>query len=277
MQIRSNIPSHYLEYPVNGPLMSHAVNWNQAWSEQDNLYSCHYHPHPELGLCLDGCGIFFVEDRVYPFSKGTVIYIPADMTHIEENSPKRKCSWDYLWIDERLFGENNVFGMLSYEVFTQDRSCRRLFDMLFGEVSDGQSDTEMYIGRCTAFAHMMERTVSATRPEPSDNEARQMIVPAVTYIADHYSEDISVSKLARESNLSESTLRRTFSRVIGLAPYEYICSVRLAAAENLLIHTDLSILEISISCGFNSLSSFNRQFKKANGVPPSFVRADSEK
>ena len=149
--------------------------------------------------------------------------------------------------------------------------------MLFGEVSDGQSDTELYIGLCTAFAHMMERAVSATRPEPSDNEARQMIVPAVTYIADHYSEDISVSKLARESNLSESTLRRTFSRVIGLAPYEYICSVRLAAAENLLIHTDLSILEISISCGFNSLSSFNRQFKKANGVPPSFVRADSEK
>ena len=276
MHIRSNSPTEYFEYPTSGSLMSYAVNWTQTWSDMGHTNSRHYHPHPELGLCLDGCGIFFVEDRVYPFSKGTVIYIPADMPHIEENSPKRQSSWKYLWIDTKLFGDNNALDRLSYEAVTQDRSCRRLFDMIFNEVSEKQNDTELYIGLCTAFAHMMARTISHVR-KPSDNEASQMIAPAVTYIADHYSEDISVAKLAEASHLSESTLRRAFSNATGLAPYEYICSVRLATAENLLLHTDLSILEISSACGFNSLSSFNRQFKKVNGVTPSLFRTDSKK
>ena len=276
MQNRSNLPAEYSEYPVGGALMSFCAEWTQTWDAPGYLSSRHFHPYAELGLCLDGCGLFFVEDRVYPFSRGTVIYIPADMPHIEENSPRRQSSWKYLWVDDRLFGGGDVLSCLPSEAVTQERSCRHMFEMLYDEVSGKKEDTVLYISLCTAFARMMARTLVSDRKQ-SANEAREKIAPAISYIADHYSEEITVSYLAEKTHLSESTLKRAFSEATGQTPYAYICLVRLAAAENLLIHTDLPILEISSACGFNSLSSFNRQFKKANGLTPSNIRGRGEK
>ena len=57
-----------------------------------------------------------------------------------------------------------------------------------------------------------------------------------------------------------------------MTPKEYTDSLRLQAAEKLLVETDKKIIEIAWDAGFSSLSSFNRFFKKKTGMTPTEYR-----
>ena len=83
---------------------------------------------------------------------------------------------------------------------------------------------------------MMHRHISSTG-ECFDEKSKQIILPAVEYIALHFSENISIPRLAEVVHLSESSLRRSFHIATGMSPYEYICYIRISAAKNLLENT----------------------------------------
>ena len=60
--------------------------------------------------------------------------------------------------------------------------------------------------------------------------------------------------------------------MLGVSPQEYLLGFKLARALELMEGTDLSVTEIMYSCGFNDLSNFSKQFKKAYGCPPASYR-----
>lgn len=83
---------------------------------------------------------------------------------------------------------------------------------------------------------------------------------------------ISGSGLADRCNMSVSYFRKLFSANVGMSPQQYILHVRLSHAEQLLRATDQQILSISQETGFQTLSSFNRHFRRVYGMPPSALR-----
>jgi AraC-like DNA-binding protein len=72
--------------------------------------------------------------------------------------------------------------------------------------------------------------------------------------------------------MDQASLCRFFKRDTGRTLTAYITERRVAAAAQLLIETNLSLLEISYRVGFGNYSNFNRQFKKIRGLTPKFVR-----
>lgn len=85
----------------------------------------------------------------------------------------------------------------------------------------------------------------------------------------------SVNELASELALSRRQLSRRFRSIIGMAPAEFICFVRLKRAAQLLKESQYNISEISDKVGFSTIRSFNRNFKEKFGVTPTQYRAES--
>jgi len=91
---------------------------------------------------------------------------------------------------------------------------------------------------------------------------------AVRYMKAHYSEKITVEHMAKAVSLSPSQFSRHFKRQTGVPPYEYLLSLRLSKAKELLKTTELPVHEIAYQCGFGGESSFISFFKKQEGIPP---------
>lgn len=82
----------------------------------------------------------------------------------------------------------------------------------------------------------------------------------------------SLEDLAREYNVSTSSLSHHFKRITGASVIEYLQNCRIASAKKNLTDTDLSISEIVELCGFSDCSNFSRTFKKQTGMSPTEFR-----
>jgi len=78
--------------------------------------------------------------------------------------------------------------------------------------------------------------------------------------------------LAREAGVSPKYLCRIFSQLTGKSPVEYLNEYRVERACALLSDTDLPILDIGLSCGFNDQSYFIKTFKRYKGKTPGGYR-----
>ena len=94
----------------------------------------------------------------------------------------------------------------------------------------------------------------------------------LNYIHTHYFEDISINKLANICDYSEYHFMRFFKKHMGLTCIQYINNYRLEKAALLLTSTNNSIMDISLETGFDSLSYFNKLFKKKYNITPKEFR-----
>src|SRR5262245_35742358 len=87
----------------------------------------------------------------------------------------------------------------------------------------------------------------------------------------------TVAQLAKEAALSRSAFFERFSRVVGVAPIEYLLGWRMALAKNLLRHKDVTVAEVAEQVGYRSASSFSVAFTRHVGLPPThYAREQAE-
>jgi AraC family transcriptional regulator len=96
--------------------------------------------------------------------------------------------------------------------------------------------------------------------------------PALEMIHDDLQANFSLRELANAVQLSPYHFSRSFKRVTGLSPHQYVLSQRVQLARRLLVETSLSIAEVAQHVGFYDQSHFTYHFKRLVGVTPSAVR-----
>lgn len=109
--------------------------------------------------------------------------------------------------------------------------------------------------------------INATETQ-EDERVRQV----KDFIVENYMKDISLKDLADLVCMSPDSFSRFFHNKTGRTPTRYIIDYRLGVAARLLLKTKLSVAEIGYSCGFNTLSHFNRLFRDSKGCTPSEFR-----
>jgi AraC-like DNA-binding protein len=112
-----------------------------------------------------------------------------------------------------------------------------------------------------------KKTASRHRAEPVE------IWKARKFIEEHSGEELSLTKVAKAVNVSGNHLSEKFKEVTGVNFVDYVARARFEKACRLLHDGDLRISEIAFEVGFQSLSQFNRVFKKLSGKSPSAYRA----
>ena len=99
------------------------------------------------------------------------------------------------------------------------------------------------------------------------------ITRARKIIEDRHAEDLSLGSVAREVHVSPFYLSKLFRKTTGMTFTEFVSRTRVEKARKLLLNPNLRVSEIVYDVGFQSLTHFNRIFKKLMGESPSRYRA----
>ena len=99
------------------------------------------------------------------------------------------------------------------------------------------------------------------------------IAQARTYIRDHSDDELSLAAVAHVVNMSATYFSEKFKEMTGINFVEYVARTRVEKARNLLLNPNRRISEVAFEVGFQSLSQFNRTFKKVVGETPRDYRA----
>jgi AraC-like DNA-binding protein len=84
-----------------------------------------------------------------------------------------------------------------------------------------------------------------------------------------YAQPLEVAALARAAHASTAHFARSFKQAFGETPHRYLQRRRIERAKELLRETDLTVTEVSLEVGFQSLGSFSSAFHELVGAPPS--------
>ena len=102
--------------------------------------------------------------------------------------------------------------------------------------------------------------------------ARVRLHRMLTYIHEHYAEEMTLNDIAAAAHVSRSEAGRCFKAYMGCSPVEALIRYRLQMARRLLSDTSRTLQEICYACGFNSVNYFSRQFRRVYGSAPGQMR-----
>ncbi|PVX85860.1 helix-turn-helix domain-containing protein [Paraburkholderia unamae] len=115
----------------------------------------------------------------------------------------------------------------------------------------------------------MESTTPATRHE---GLAGWRVRRVIDYIEANLASSISLNDLARVAGLSRMHFAAQFRQATGLRPHECVLKRRIARAQEMMLHSDLALLPIATTVGFQSQAHFSRVFRQVVGATPSAWR-----
>ncbi|QVY66154.1 AraC family transcriptional regulator [Polaribacter sp. Q13] len=116
-------------------------------------------------------------------------------------------------------------------------------------------------------------------PSANYNQKRESrrISLVMDHIQNHYQEEIKLTKIAEIVSMSESAFSHYFKKRTGQSFTQYLQEYRLGVVTKLLTETNMSINEICYLAGFNSLSNFNRVFKRKHKISPKEFKSNYHK
>lgn len=95
---------------------------------------------------------------------------------------------------------------------------------------------------------------------------------SIDYIYDNLHRQLTVAELAEKAGLSTGYYSRLFVKETGMNVNQFINDAKIQTAKNMLKYSDYSIMDISVSLGYSSQSTFSSTFKKMTGLTPKVYR-----
>lgn len=245
----------------------------------------HHHDFYEIYFFLSGNVSYNIESRSYRLSPGDVLLISPQELHQPVFSPEKQHYERYvLWVSSGLLQQFVLSGQDLSQCFDTTRPehtnlvrpdavTREVLSYLFQQLVREQDsqDFAAEINRLSLLAQLLvlvnRMALRAGRaPEPREN-ADSVVYRILSYIGEHYSEDLSLDFLANEFFVSKYHLSREFSRVVGTPVHRYIVQKRLIMARQMMA-AGTSTSEVSQLCGFGDYSNFYRAFTGEYQISP---------
>ena len=261
---------------------------------QDHIDKSHWHYHQEfeLSFITEGSGKRLVGDSIEAFHPGDLIFIGPRIPHVwfSEESRGRQHSGRTLESVYMLFN-NDILpaGLTGLPEFDHVRKAVNLSErgiritgttlnevskimlqlpylnhikrlMFFYEIMD-------LIGRSDSFSYLASAEYVKTKFKTTNSRVNHIH----EFLMKNYQNDIDLHEVADIVHMAPASACRFFKSSTGLTIFEYLNKIKIDYSCQLLLNTDLNIVDISYDCGFNNLSHFNKQFRKfINKTPTQF-------
>lgn len=137
-------------------------------------------------------------------------------------------------------------------------------------------DREQYqamVALLSTFAEHLA-TISNSIAVEESHEDPVLVANAKKYIQDRYREQLSLDEAARAVNASTRHFCKVFKEATGITFTDYLSRVRVEKAKAMLKNMNLRVSEIAFAVGFDSISQFNRSFKRIEGLTPTEFRRE---
>lgn len=153
----------------------------------------------------------------------------------------------------------------------------RIFKKIILELQRCQPDYREYINLLLSeMLIMIHRDITKERKLKNEYLDTEMDL-ATQYFNEYYNTEINIEEYARSKGMSVSWFIRNFKRYTGTTPMQFIVSIRINNAQNLLENTEYSVNEIARIIGYDNPLYFSRLFHKSKGFSPSQYRKQLKK
>ena len=106
-----------------------------------------------------------------------------------------------------------------------------------------------------------------------DDRTRRRLALARAYMDEHFDASLDLAQIAAQASFSRYHFLRLFRASFDQTPHQYLTGLRIERAKQLLAAGDLSVTEVCLAVGFDSLGSFSVLFRRHVGHAPSVFRA----
>lgn len=246
----------------------------------------HTHAEYEIYYLVSGERTYFIENRVYHVTAGSLVFINSNSIHMTS-----QCGESYHerivieLLDEPLGRLLGTTGELSPAEFFRTKQgviqlepkeqqyVLALFDGIASEIAAQNPGYRFMatakIARLLFFALRCRRYVDAADTVAlSTSATHQKVTEVASYISENCAQAGSLDNVARHFYMSKSYLSRVFKEYTGYTVNEYINVNRIQKARQLLAESDLNITEIAEVLGYESLTYFEKIFRKHTETSP---------
>ena len=235
-----------------------------VFSDENLSYPPHLHSSFEFILCTGGEMEIKIDSSFFTIRGGEAVLIFPNQVHelkTPESSSHTLCIFSPTLV-------KSYTAITRGEIPTDNFLCpNRSLNAIFQEFDkNGDSRTLLEIkaalySLCAEFDK--NRGYSAERK--NKNELLGKIFAFLDY---SYKKECNLENLAQSLGYNYVYLSRFFKEAVGISFTEYVNRCRISEAQYLLKNTKSSILGVAMDCGFNSLRTFNRNFKELVGISP---------
>jgi len=234
-------------------------------------FPIHTHMYYEMTCYENFDGFITVNHQKIHMDQSAIILVtPADFHKIQVNSSNTG-RFIKAAFDEELLS-SAIQKRLPGPLLLQPLADNSLPWLMFQELFIQRHDKEYAISLIHALALYLNRHGQHLLGWEGDAH-HDRIIQAIRIINTRFCEAITLNEIAKALSLSPQYFSALFSKAMGIPFSEYIISLRLRLAADLLQHTEQSATEICFFCGFRNFSYFIRSFKKHYGHSPSAFRA----
>ncbi|MDO4191660.1 MAG: AraC family transcriptional regulator [Erysipelotrichaceae bacterium] len=232
--------------------------------EQHSFWELTYVDSGSLKTVIDGTS--------YEVGENQCIFYAPGQFH-SQYCENRSCSYLTVVVDMQII--DSYREKLINRVFTADRDARRAIEMFVA------SDSKLSVYDREMMILSLERTIlcllkstelvtqqAASTPMQQKFE-NEMLEQILLYINENLYSPVNVEELCKTFTLSRSTLQSLFRQNLGVAPKEYISSLKLKKSKTLIRESKFTLSEIAAMLGYSSIHYFSRKFKQEFGMNPS--------
>lgn len=253
--------------------------YQYGWEQTEPLHS--YGPyarnHYLFHYVISGKGLLLANEQEYTIEGGHGFLIaPGQVTtyRADEQEP-----WEYAWIEfdglrahealnlAGISGQNPVYSPAS------TKAGQLLQEQMLFLVNHSQDSPMRQIGYGFLFLDQLVQS-SASHQAQSPRRLRDFYMKeALSFIEQHYSEDISIEDISSFCGLNRSYFSKVFRDTMGESPQGFLLHYRMARAAQLLTESRLPISTISTMVSYPNQLHFSRAFKNVYGISPRDYRA----
>ena len=278
---RQRLEFRFYEIPQNEHVLALlGDSWRRVYGH--DVQYMHFHNLMEIGVCHEGKGVLTLDNRDCPYTGGMISVIPANCPH--HTRSEGEDFWEYLYLDpaqilRELYPNNQKLQEEKLTLF--NRRAVLLGEEEGAALTGAAREIIREMRRRDAYYRDVVRDLvkifllrllrmneePGTEPQ-TERAARPQIQPALVYIQEQFRQDIRAEDLARQCGLSEPHFRRVFREYVDMSPIDYLNAVRIREACRMMDRRDCPMDLVAAECGFASVSSFTRNFKKHMGTTP---------
>lgn len=251
----------------------------------DLLYRTpHIHKDFEISLVLNGSlTVITASEEITLLENDIFIMNPYVSHEIKSNDSSLVIS---LQVSPTFFThyfpqiEDIEFDVSAFHMKENADICQKIHSILFDLAAAYYQKEEFAPVRCAILINQLFLYLLNTRkyhliPQTEKTAylaKKTRMKKIMQYIDEHYKEKLLLSDIAKQEQLDLYYLSHFFKEMFGISFQNYITKLRCEHARQLLLLTDYSLLDISLSCGFSDSKYFNRGFLSQYGCTPKNYR-----
>ncbi len=249
----------------------------------------HFHPEYELTLIAESYGKRVIGDHVDTFAAGDLLLIGPGIPHYMRNdaafyqgNPSLRCRAIVAHFSEDFMGRS-FFAKPELKLIQQLLEASHQAIHIHGKTAEViAADMELLLNKVgferlllllnilykIALSNERRSLVSNGYTGKAPTGETQRIGQVYAYLFQHFSEDVQLSKVAREVSLTDSAFCKFLKRHTGKTFSHILNEIRIGHACRLLNETAESVGAIAYQSGYSNSSYFNRKFRSLTGLTP---------